>query len=223
VLHTADVHLGSDGYGTAEQRAQHDARSRRVFRGIVDHSEDQISEQEHVVTFVAHDYLGVLARRPLIQALPYTYTNLEQDVLVATLLAYGGGDMSSLAAYSPGSNLPIAVALVGANGVSARTVSGTLRTRTYMGGTLIGTALDQLAKVIGGFDYDVIPEPQAGGGLGAEALNAEDAEVGADLHVVGLDLGHVDVATLHLRGNHRLRDLFGRLRRRHWGYDRARE
>ena len=36
VLHTADVHLGSDGYGTAEQRAQHDARSRRVFRGIVD-------------------------------------------------------------------------------------------------------------------------------------------------------------------------------------------
>jgi DNA repair exonuclease SbcCD nuclease subunit len=36
VLHTADVHLGGDGYGTAEQRAQHDARSRRMFRGIVD-------------------------------------------------------------------------------------------------------------------------------------------------------------------------------------------
>jgi DNA repair exonuclease SbcCD nuclease subunit len=36
VLHTADVHLGSDGYGTPEQRAQHSARSRRVFQGIVD-------------------------------------------------------------------------------------------------------------------------------------------------------------------------------------------
>ena len=36
VLHTADVHLGSDGYGNAEQRAAHDERDRHAFRRIVD-------------------------------------------------------------------------------------------------------------------------------------------------------------------------------------------
>lgn len=36
VLHTADVHLGSDGYGDAAQQAAHHERSRRAFRGIVD-------------------------------------------------------------------------------------------------------------------------------------------------------------------------------------------
>lgn len=36
VLHTADVHLDSDGYGNAEERAAYRERGRRVFRGIVD-------------------------------------------------------------------------------------------------------------------------------------------------------------------------------------------
>ena len=36
VLHTADVHLDSDGYGDAAQQAAHRARERRVFQRIVD-------------------------------------------------------------------------------------------------------------------------------------------------------------------------------------------
>jgi exonuclease SbcD len=36
VLHTADVHLGSDAYGNAEQQASHRERERRVFQQIVD-------------------------------------------------------------------------------------------------------------------------------------------------------------------------------------------
>jgi DNA repair exonuclease SbcCD nuclease subunit len=36
VLHTADVHLGSDGYGDPQQHAAHAERGRRVFRRIVD-------------------------------------------------------------------------------------------------------------------------------------------------------------------------------------------
>jgi DNA repair exonuclease SbcCD nuclease subunit len=36
VLHTADVHLDSDGYGTADEQAAHLARGRRVFRRIVE-------------------------------------------------------------------------------------------------------------------------------------------------------------------------------------------
>jgi DNA repair protein SbcD/Mre11 len=36
VLHTADVHLESDGYGDARQQAAHRDRERRMFRKIVD-------------------------------------------------------------------------------------------------------------------------------------------------------------------------------------------
>jgi DNA repair exonuclease SbcCD nuclease subunit len=36
VLHTADVHLDSDGYGSAVQQAAHAERGRAVFRAIVD-------------------------------------------------------------------------------------------------------------------------------------------------------------------------------------------
>lgn len=36
VLHTADVHLGSDAYGNAERQASHRERERCVFRRIVD-------------------------------------------------------------------------------------------------------------------------------------------------------------------------------------------
>jgi DNA repair exonuclease SbcCD nuclease subunit len=43
VLHTADVHLDSDGHGNAEQQAAHTARGRRVFRRIVDRAlSDQV-------------------------------------------------------------------------------------------------------------------------------------------------------------------------------------
>jgi len=36
ILHTADVHLGSDGYGDAAQQAAHDERHRHAFRRVVD-------------------------------------------------------------------------------------------------------------------------------------------------------------------------------------------
>jgi DNA repair exonuclease SbcCD nuclease subunit len=36
VLHTADVHLESDGYGDAHQQAAHTERGRRIFQRIVD-------------------------------------------------------------------------------------------------------------------------------------------------------------------------------------------
>jgi DNA repair exonuclease SbcCD nuclease subunit len=36
VLHTADVHLDSDGYGTAEEQAARHERGRRLFQRIVD-------------------------------------------------------------------------------------------------------------------------------------------------------------------------------------------
>ena len=43
VLHTADVHLGSDAYGTADQQTAHRAREQRVFSQIIDRAlHDQV-------------------------------------------------------------------------------------------------------------------------------------------------------------------------------------
>src|SRR5438094_7937012 len=43
VLHTADVHLESDGYGDTSQQAAHRERERRTFRHIVDRAlSDQV-------------------------------------------------------------------------------------------------------------------------------------------------------------------------------------
>jgi len=36
VLHTADVHLGSDSYGDATQQVAHDERHRRAFRRVIE-------------------------------------------------------------------------------------------------------------------------------------------------------------------------------------------
>ncbi|HKD00488.1 MAG TPA: DNA repair exonuclease [Methylomirabilota bacterium] len=46
VLHTADVHLESDGYGDARQQAAHQARGRRVFQRIVERA---LSERADLV------------------------------------------------------------------------------------------------------------------------------------------------------------------------------
>jgi hypothetical protein len=150
-----------------------------VFRGIVDHSEDQLSEQAHTVNFVAHDFLASFNRRILVGATGVTYTNLDQDQIAAALLAAGGGGPTPTAPYPPGSSLPIGVVLVGGDGTTTRTVSGVLRVRTYPGSTSIGTAIDQLAKVIGGFDYDVIPEPAASDSLSMIDGNGTITSLGA--------------------------------------------
>jgi DNA repair exonuclease SbcCD nuclease subunit len=41
ILHTADIHLDSDSYGTAEQRQTHRASFRRCFQAIVDRALDE--------------------------------------------------------------------------------------------------------------------------------------------------------------------------------------
>jgi hypothetical protein len=132
-----------------------------VFRGIIDHAEDQITEQAHTVNFVAHDYLATIVRRFLMGGSPVNYSNVDQDQIAAALLAQAGGGPTPTAPYAPGSTIPIGVVLIGGDGASTRTISGQLRVRSYQGGTSTGTAIDQLAKVIGGFDYDVVPEPAA--------------------------------------------------------------
>ena len=149
-----------------------------MFRGIIAQSEDQITEQANVVTFTAHDYFAVLARRYVWSAI--NWVGGDQDEIVGStsssfaLLIQGkyshtilsSGAPSAQLAYpdffQPGAYVPLSMARVNPNG-TARGLSGQLRTRTYPVAQSVGQAIDDLSKVIGGFDYDIQPAPQVGG------------------------------------------------------------
>jgi hypothetical protein len=134
-----------------------------VFRGIVDHSEDQVSEQSHIVTFTAHDYAALLERRYTTSKTQAIYTATDQDVLAAGFVLDGGGNpYPNWAGHGAGSYLPIAVALCNPDG-STRGYSGVPRDRTYQGGETYLAMFDNLAKVQGGYDYDVVPETRTAG------------------------------------------------------------
>jgi len=127
---------------------------RVMFRGLLDHSEDQITEQSATVTFTAHDYFAMLGRR-VTTAQSFTVTALDQDSIVNMLyLNAVNGTSTSGTAFAPGNFLPLAVAQYNPDGTT-RGLSGQVRDRTYPPGTVIGQAIDDLAKVQGGFDYDV--------------------------------------------------------------------
>jgi len=128
-----------------------------VFRGVITQSEDQLSEQVHTVTITCHDYLAVMDRRFFPGPSPYT-GNMQQDGWVNTFVTNAGGTNATsrgTAAY-----LPLAAAYRNPDG-SQRTMlagaGGTMRQRTYQGGQSYLVALDDMAKVIGGFDYDCLP------------------------------------------------------------------
>jgi len=138
-----------------------------MFRGPITQSEDQLTEQSHVVTFTAHDYLALLTRRVTIAALPWTITQLSQDVIARTMIANASAITPlSGASFVPGSTLPLWAAWANPDGTT-RADAAVLRDRSYTGGSVYGDLLDQLAKVDGGFDYDVIPEPNVPAAAGS--------------------------------------------------------
>ena len=127
-----------------------------VFRGIVAQTEDQISEQEHTVTVTVHSYLKMLERRILTG--PWAFTQLEQDQIVAQLVARASAMTTSAGAgFGAGSYLPLAAAPVNPDGSARVAPSGQLRDRAYLGNQKLDEALSNLAAVLNGFDYDVAP------------------------------------------------------------------
>ena len=157
---------GHDQEASLVQELQHDVCAWRwdeasgqdicYFRGIVAQSEDQISEQSHVVTFTCHDYLAMLGRR--VVTYPLTYTGIDQDDIVNDFMVQVKNIQATVGTgFLPGSYLPIAPAFVnpaGANRGRGGTVS---RDRSYPGSSKFDEMFDQLAHVIGGYDYDVVP------------------------------------------------------------------
>jgi hypothetical protein len=139
-----------------------------LFRGIVAQSQDTLSEQANTVTFTCHDYLDMLNRRILTANL--NYAQADQDT-IATGIVEAGKTVSTSGRVSlnPGAYLPIVPHRVDPSG-AARGLSGTLRDRQYVGQQVLSEALDNLANVQGGFDYDVIPALAAGLADGPDSL-----------------------------------------------------
>jgi len=127
-----------------------------MFRGIVSQSQDDLSEQAHSVNFVCQDYSAVLARR-LITSL-YSVTQKDQDYIVQDLITIAKGETASNGtSFGAGSYLPLSLCWVNPDGSTRANPSGTLRDRTYTPSTEIGQTFTDLAAVIGGFDFDVLP------------------------------------------------------------------
>jgi hypothetical protein len=143
------------------------------FHGVIAQSEDIISEQVHTVNVTCHDYFAMLTRRYL--TAPYAPTQVPQDAIVAALLTAGTLGMTTSAqvaamptapvgpglSLAPGSYLPLSLMLVHPDGTSRGVDNTTLRDRQYAAQASIGQLIDDLAHVIGGFDYDVMPSGRA--------------------------------------------------------------
>jgi hypothetical protein len=130
-----------------------------MFRGIVAHSEDQVSEEAHSVVFTCYDYIKMLERRLVTTTIDYSTATIDQDSLVSLLVSTATGAASSSGtSLAPGSYLPLAVTFCAPDGTTRVPGAGVAaRNRTYLPNTLISQAVDDLAKVIGGYDYDCAP------------------------------------------------------------------
>ena len=132
------------------------AQDQMVFRGVVDHSEDELSENTMTTNYVCHDYAALWQRRYNTAA--YTVTQRDQDLLVADF-AYMASTVSTSSgtALTPGSFLPLTVMQVNPNNTIRAAQSGQLRDRTYPPQTQVFEMLADLANVISGFDWAVQP------------------------------------------------------------------
>ena len=111
-----------------------------LFRGFVGATSDTITEDRHDVTVTVVDYRGRLDRIILDSDVTYT-SELDRDIawdLIDTAQAKTGADLG----------ITRGPALTGA----------TSRTITFTGGISVREALDRLASLSPGFDWDITPE-----------------------------------------------------------------
>jgi predicted fused transcriptional regulator/phosphomethylpyrimidine kinase len=129
-----------------------------AFRGCITQAQDTLSEQTHTVAFTAHDYLALMARRFYTNPAPLTFTQQDQDNIAAAVVGNSFQIASSSGtSFVPGSYFPVTPVTCRPDGTTNRPLSGQLRDRTITGQASMGETLDQLAKVINGFDYDYYP------------------------------------------------------------------
>jgi hypothetical protein len=129
---------------------------RCVFRGIVDNGEDQITEEDAVVNFTAHDYLSMVDRRFVTNPNGLTFTQIGQDQIIATLVTNASNVIPSAggASFDPGDNLQLQMGFMNPDGTSRpQNTPNILRDRTYEAGKSFGEAVNDMSSDISGFDY----------------------------------------------------------------------
>jgi hypothetical protein len=116
--------------------------ARTVFRGRVGQTQDAIDATAHAVTVTVGDYRAVLDRRQLWEGGQLSWLNTDQAAIAWGLVqhtqAQTGGQLGIVQGAGP--------------------VSGITRVRNdYPAGKRVGEAIDQLAQVTNGFDWDITP------------------------------------------------------------------
>lgn len=139
-----------------------------VFRGPVTAALDTLTEQSATINLTCQDYLAVLQRRLL--TVSASYAAYDQDLIVSNLLANAttyartSTPLPSGTPFGAASYLPLLYSINAPNGSSRPTYSGRYRDRAYTANSRIGELIDNLAKVIDGFDYAVVPNQTLTGG-----------------------------------------------------------
>lgn len=127
-----------------------------MFRGPVDSAQDECDEDSITSTFTCHDYFAMFGRRIVTQT--YSETARDQDAIVADLVYLARNEEASDAtSFAPGTWLPLGWTYCDPDGSARVTASTQLRDRTYEPSTKLDQAISDLAAVINGFDFDVLP------------------------------------------------------------------
>lgn len=129
-----------------------------MFRGVITHTQDVLSEQVHTVNVTCQDYSAMLKRRFLTSNRSYP-NNLQDQIVMSLIGAANTVVTSGGTSLHPGSELVLQARAVYPDGVTSpdRPTGGPYRTRNYEAQTNIFDAIDNLSNVINGFDWDVQP------------------------------------------------------------------
>lgn len=127
-----------------------------MFRGRIGTTGDDITEDQHTVSWSAVDYRGLLNRRILYGGLfgnKHGFNQVDQTEIGWRLIRLVQGDdpfwsTPPLDEVYEGGDMGI---------VDASEATGRLRDRSYEAGKSIGEAITQLSEVIDGFDWQISP------------------------------------------------------------------
>ena len=112
----------------------------KIFRGRITSEQDQISASNHVASFSAVDYRGLLSHR-LVDAV-LTWSAIDQGTIAWDLVDHTQGKSEGDLGITQGLG----------------TTSGTTRDRTIEVGTKIGEAITSLGRLQNGFEWTINPD-----------------------------------------------------------------
>jgi hypothetical protein len=131
-----------------------------MFRGPVGQSQDTISEQAASVTFTCHDYLAMLGRRFPTNPVPTGWSQWDQDSIATGMIWWSCHSVQNgngAVTFTPADYLPIWADRTNPDGTRRGIYSGQIRDRVYAGGTSTWESFANLAAVVNGFDFDLLP------------------------------------------------------------------